>query len=384
MTTILYFRSPTPNKASVEELVGARDVAAKVGWQIRDFDLGTANVSELIRFWQPVGIIVECGEWSRDLDLRRLGDRPKVFIDQDPDKLPKKSFVVLHDSRDAGQLAARELLSTNFRHFAYVPAAEDWRWAREREEGFAHALKLNGFGYARFEPPQAKPDSPAYSQRLRSFLKKQPKPCALFAANDRAAERTLTEAHALGLSCPEDIAIVGTDNDATICEHTRPMLSSVQPNFRRGGELAALLLLAVLRDGRRFRGEHIRRYGNNGITRRTSTLAPKASADSEAQAALELIHREACNGLKAETILDCFTCSRGSAARRFRQATGNSILEEIHAVQLARIKTLLADDGLQLKSLADFCGFASANSLRKFFLRETGMTMTEWRRRCLA
>jgi AraC-like DNA-binding protein len=64
---------------------------------------------------------------------------------------------------------------------------------------------------------------------------------------------------------------------------------------------------------------------------------------------------------------------------RFRRATGHSILDEIHAVQLERVKELLSDPLMQLKSISDFCGFTNPNSLRKFFLRETGMTMSQWR-----
>ena len=381
MATVLYFRSPTPNNASVDELVGARDIAAKVGWQIRDFNIGADDIAGLIDFWQPAGIIVESGEWTKDLDFGLFRNTPTVYLDHDPDKLPKNSFVVLHDSSETGLLAARELLSTDFPNFAFLPPVRDWWWAREREDGFARGLKLNGFGYSRFKSSRTAPDTPAYSRQLRNFLAKLPKPCAVFAANDRAAERVLTECRDLGLSCPGDIALLGTDNDVTICEHTKPSLSSIQPNFRRGGELAAIMLLAVLRDGRRFRGERIRRYGNVDIIRRTSTLSPSSTTDAETLAARELIRREACNGLRAETVLGTYHCSRPTAARRFQQAAGRTILEEIHAVQLARIKSLLVDDGLQLKSLADLCGFGNANSLRKFFLRETGMTMTAWRKR---
>ena len=110
----------------------------------------------------------------------------------------------------------------------------------------------------------------------------------------------------------------------------------------------------------------------------------KLPPDRETQAALDLIRKEACNGLKAETVIRSYSCSRGPAARRFRAVTGHSIQEEIHAVQLTRIQTHLSDPGRQLKSLAGFCGFTNPNSLRKFFLRETGMTMSEWRRRHLS
>ena len=65
---------------------------------------------------------------------------------------------------------------------------------------------------------------------------------------------------------------------------------------------------------------------------------------------------------------------------RFRKATGKSILEAIHAVRLERTKELLRNPTIQLKSISDFCGFKHPNSLRKFFLRETGHTLSAWRR----
>ena len=64
---------------------------------------------------------------------------------------------------------------------------------------------------------------------------------------------------------------------------------------------------------------------------------------------------------------------------RFRQATGHSILEEIHRIQLERAKQILTESGRQIKSISDFCGFRNPNSLRKFFKRETGMTLSEWK-----
>ena len=94
---------------------------------------------------------------------------------------------------------------------------------------------------------------------------------------------------------------------------------------------------------------------------------------------LRRICREACNGLDAARVAALFPCSRRQAGNRFRRATGRSILEEIHAVQLERAMQLLRDTTVQLKAISDFCGFTNPNSLRKFFLRETGMTMSAYR-----
>ena len=91
------------------------------------------------------------------------------------------------------------------------------------------------------------------------------------------------------------------------------------------------------------------------------------------------VRREARNGLQAARVARIFPCSRRQADNRFRHATGRSILEEIHAVQLEHAKQLLRDTSVQLKSISDFCGFTNPNSLRKFFLKATGKTMTAWR-----
>ena len=106
-------------------------------------------------------------------------------------------------------------------------------------------------------------------------------------------------------------------------------------------------------------------------------------SDKAVAAALDHIRREACNGLGSSRVAAMFPCSRRQADNRFRRATGRSILEEIHAVQLERAKQLLRDTSVQMKAISDFCGFTNPNSLRKFFKKETGTTLSEWRGRTL-
>ena len=220
---------------------------------------------------------------------------------------------------------------------------------------------------------------------LRKFLKSLPLPCAVFVANDHPAERVISEATALGLSIPEELSILGVDNYEPICEYTTPKLSSVKPDFRRGGNLAALLLAAAIRDRSHFRGSRIRHYGTLQIVRRESTqISLTGGKNPEVAEALKLIRNRACEGLTAEDVLATFSCSRTSAAARFRATTGQSILEEIHAVRLDRVKAMLSDRNRQLKTITEFCGFRSQSTLRKFFLRETGVTMTKWRKQHLS
>jgi LacI family transcriptional regulator len=213
---------------------------------------------------------------------------------------------------------------------------------------------------------------------LRRFLESLPKPCAVFAANDKTGEQVLSAARMSGLDVPNDIAVIGVDNFEPICEHTTPPLSSVEPDFRLGGETAALMLLAAAMSKGRFRGSRIQTFGPLRIVRRASSRLLRRN-DQHVADAIDLIRREACCGLRSSRVAALFPCSRRMADIRFAKATGHSILAEIHAVQLDRAKQLLKNNNMPLKAISDFCGFVNSNSLRKFFRKETGMSMSRWR-----
>lgn len=384
MKVVLYFQSQSKTSSAAEKLVGVREIAAKADLHVQVVDTFTPErrTRRLISFWNPAGMIVECGERTDDLSaFAGFRNTPIVFIDRDPATLPKGSFCVRHDSVTAGQEAAKDLIMTGFENFAFVPFPGSWRWNDERRAGYLESLELNGHACSIFKSRHQDIDSPDYARDLRSFLKRLPKPCAIFVANDHPAEKVIAEAKLLGFRIPEQLAVLGVDDYEPICEHTKPRLSSVKPDFRRGGNLAALMLIAALRDGRKFRGDHVRKYGTLQIIRRESTRIMPKSVDAEVDAALRFIRNVACNGLAAESVMRTFSCSRTLAAAKFRRVTGHTILEEIHATQLERIKELLTYPDQQLKTISDFCGFKSPNSLRKFFLRETGMTMSAWRRK---
>ena len=182
----------------------------------------------------------------------------------------------------------------------------------------------------------------------------------------------------LNLSLPHDLSVIGVDNYANVCETTSPTLTSVEPDFRRAGVSAAMMVLEIAQASNRSAIERRRSYGPLRVVRRASTRV-LARHDPEVAAALEMIETNACAGLTAAQVVKLFPCSRVYAEMRFRKATGQSILEAIQSVRLERAKELLRNPGQQIKAIADFCGLKSQNSLCKFFLKKTGMTMSAWR-----
>ena len=384
METILYFQSRSRINAG-EKLDGVRRIADKFHWHVQVVEglPNGATVRRLMDFWKATGAIVECGGQDARINPAIFGFLPVVFLDHDPSCLPSNAFCVTHDSAETGAMAARELMRAGAKNFAFVPYPERRFWSEERERGFCEALLLNGFACSVFNGRRAKNNTVKYQKELRTFIAHLPKPCAVFAANDRVAGEVAVAAQYAGVEIPGELMLIGVDNALEICEKTVPSLSSIKPDFTRGGTMAALMLVAALRDKDGYRGSRRRTFGPLHVVSRASTRTFHAH-DPVVLAVLDLIRREGCTGLTAEEALKLFPCARRQAEIRFRKATGRSVLEEIHAVRLERAKELLRRGDMPMKVIADFCGFENPNSLGKFFKAKTGKTMTNWRDSCTA
>ncbi len=379
MATILYFQPPTKTFAP-EKLAGVRDIIEKRNHYVQIIEEKPTSrlVEDLWTFWNPLGAIIDCGGEYNNIDAGVFGSHPVVFIGHDPDSIPKKCLLVSNDQRETARAAARELLATGYENFAFVHNVDHKKWSHLRERAFSEAIAINGRPCAVLRPSDTENSSVEWIRKLRRFLAALKKPCAVFAANDKTAESVISAATLEGFDSPDDIAIVGVDNYEPICEHVTPRLTSIEPDFRRGGRLAATMLLELAASKGEWRGARTQTFGPLRVVRRASTRMLSVP-DKAVTEALDLIRREACNGLQSARVAAIFPCSRRQADTRFRQATGRSILEEIHIVQLERAKELLRDTTIHLKAISDFCGFTNPNSMRKFFLKATGMTMTAWR-----
>lgn len=380
MKTLLYFH-PVRSTSWGPIVDGVKDIAQKAGWHVQEVNVPPThrNLEELGRFWNPVGVIIDAGAGFGGISTLDLNLHPTVLIDPDPTNLPPGAYTVRHDSVVTANLAARELLATGFTHFAYVPYPKERFWSTERETAFTKSIEINGGTCRVFRARSASgADSPEYLRRLREFVAALPRPCGIFAANDHTAAGVLTTARLLELSVPDDIAVIGVDNYANICEDTTPPLSSIEPDYYRAGTTAAMLMMEIVQTGKEPKLLRGRTFGPVRIVRRASTRILRHH-DADVEAALELIQKESCAGLTAERVTRLFACSRVYAEMRFRKATGQSILETIQAVRLERAKELLRNPDRQIKAIADFCGFKNPTALCKFFRSKTGQTMSAWR-----
>ena len=215
-----------------------------------------------------------------------------------------------------------------------------------------------------------------FYRELGPWVASLPRPCGIFAANDKVASRVLNACELEGIKVPESIAVVGVDDDEMICENAEPTLSSVRPDFEGGGFLAAELLDKVMKRPNR-RPERLK-YGSKKIVRRNSTRMFKRH-DEAVRDAVEWVRLNACKGIAPADVIARIGGSRRSAEMRFRDFSGRSIGEEITAVRLERAKELLSMPLVPIDSIYAECGYADPTSLRKAFRKVFSQSPREWR-----
>ena len=187
----------------------------------------------------------------------------------------------------------------------------------------------------------------------------------------------LQACHHLGLVLPDDVALMGVDNDELICEVTRPTLTSIQPNAESAGWMGVELLARKLADPA-LASIHLH-YNPGHLVRRQSTLRLKRH-DSRVGTVLETLRRTNGN-ISRNEILGLLGDSRRNAEIRFKRATGHTILEEIHAQRVAAAQEMLLARELRIGEIAVRCGFKSEASFRRIFAETVGMSARAWRQK---
>ena len=368
-------------RARAEMLAGVREFmrGTDLNLVVLESDGSPFPVRKLISFWHPVGCIVEGNGKNVTVDTippNAFGDLPVVYLGCEAPIMPKGATNVVHDAVAASNAAARELLSLDFRNFAFVGVCGK-TWSARRREAFAAALETNGEQMAAIDFDMASSvDYESEAKRLRVWLSALPKPCGLMAANDAMAEIVLSICKMSSIAVPDEIAVIGVDDAESICENTTPKLSSVRPDFRQGGSLAARLLV------KKIQGDTAQRrvvFSVYGLVRRGSTRVFRRK-DAEVADALERIWAPDGVFLNAKDVLSGFSCSRRNAEIRFRLMTGRSVLQELAAARLQRAKKLLAETSLQISEVAANCGYRFTTHFRKLFRAETGMNPLAWRK----
>lgn len=287
-------------------------------------------------------------------------------------KLRRCSFFNI-DSERIGEVAAQTLLEAgNYVAHGFVGFAPSCVWSRSRGAFFARELRRNGRYAIRIFKGEPQTDAEA----LQGWLTALPKPAGVFAANDYTADFVLKACARCDLHVPDDLAVLGVDDDPVFCVHTRPTLSSIHPDFAEMGYLAAQELLRLV-SGQCAGARHVV-AGTPTVTGRMST-APCSPAGRLVRRIDEIIAARACRGLDSNVIADELRISRRLLDLRYRQYKGMSVKEAVVRARIDRAKHLLAYSGHSIGTISRMCGYRTESYLGQLFQRLEGVSMGDYR-----
>jgi LacI family transcriptional regulator len=336
--------------------------------------------------WEGDGVIARIENRPMAKAIRKLG-LPVVDL----------RFLLPHlhlpsvrtDDEAIARLAAEHLVERGFRHFAFC-GFNGADYSDIRRDRFARRIAAAGFPCHIFaERDQLREATTLeyeeyglkYEDQVELWLKGLAKPVGLMACNDIRGQQVLTACRAVGLAVPDEVAVIGVDNDDVLCELSDPPLSSIVPNSERIGYEAAALLDRMMA-GKKPPPAPVIVPPAGIVTRRSTEVL--AMDDRHIASAVRFIREHACEGINVSDVLRAVPLSRSALERRFAATLGHSPKEEILRVRLNRAKQLLAETDFPLSLVAEKIGLEHAEYLNVIFKKKTGITPGRFRDQALA
>ncbi|WP_419193699.1 XylR family transcriptional regulator [Kolteria novifilia] len=355
----------------------ARYAAEKGPWSIR---LEPRNLQDppprWLTGWDGDGIIVRCESATMARAVLATG-LPVIDV---RGSVPDTGIPLVGVDNDSiADAAFDHFQERGFRHLAWCDFVGRKRlWIDQRRGRLARRTADAAISFATF-PVRRRARHGAWSPRemtdLKDWLAGLPRPVGILASDDEQAHTVLNAARQLPLRVPDDVAVLGIDNDEIFCRASNPPLSSVDVNAVAVGYQAAAMLAQRMRGGRVPARTYLPPRGV--VTRPSTDIVAVESPD--AAAALRYIREHACRPIDAPHVAGYLSISRSTLDRTLQTAIGQSATAAIMQVRLAQVKADLANTDLPLTAIASRAGFASAQHLANLFRERIGTTPGRYR-----
>jgi len=272
--------------------------------------------------------------------------------------------------------AAEHFMERGFRHFGYY-GDERFNWSKWRRDSFVKYVTAAGHQCAVFtRSASGTPDWEQQNRALSEWVSQLPKPVGILASYDDRALQLLETCRRLEVAVPDEVAVLGVNNDELLCDLADPPLSSVVPNARRAGYEAAVLLDRMMNGKNVPPAAHL--FEPLGVATRQSTEV-LAVTDPHISSAVRFIREQACQGIQVQDVLKRVPLSRRIFEKRFLKAIGRSAHDQIQAVKIGRVKALLTETDLLLAQIAERSGFAHVEYMSAAFKKIVGIPPRNYR-----
>ena len=335
-----------------------------------------------LRTWSGDGILVRLDD-VRMLEAVLAAGVPAVDVRGRLHDSPLP--LVGGDNREMTRLVFQHLREQGLRQFAFcgLPAGSgDNRFLDLRRSTFlglaqqvgccCHVFEISG------DEQHSAPDWEQEIDRMAQWLRDLPKPIGVMACDDHRGFQLLDACRREEIVVPDEVAVVGVNNDTVLCHLAHPPLSSIDPGAVRIGYEAAACLDEMMQ-GRATPREPVFLEPWRLVVRQSSDVI--AVEDRDVAAALRYIRTHACLGIRVEDLLREFATSRSSLERRFRRHVGRTPKSEILRVQMNQAQLLLADSELPISEIARRTGFGNEKYFSDAFVRELGLRPGAYRSR---
>ena len=358
---------------------GVARFARENNWHLTTDMLYAATIP---RGWKGDGIISNVGYWKELADFVRSARCPRVEL-----TMVRKDLGLPYvdgDHRAIGRLAAQHFLERGYRRFAWFPFTND-PLNNERRAGFLETIGRERFGLVDLPPLHELRDFTwrenwaKNQEQIARTLEALPKPVGIFCYNDCAAANILNVCQKLGIAVPEQLAIIGVDNDELLCDAVTVPLTSVVHDLEEVGYQGALLLERLMNHETKHPEPPL--IGPKGIVPRRSTDMLSVEHLGVARALGYIRQNYGKTSLQVPEIVAAVGMSRRPLEVAFKNETGRTINQEIVRIRIEKAKELLAARKTTIAAIAKESGFVRPNHLNRVFRSHTGVSPGSYRKK---
>jgi len=277
-----------------------------------------------------------------------------------------------------GELAANHFLDRGFRNFGYC-GLENRFWSHLRRGGFQERVKKSGYEVSIYRQPKSNKDRVWTREQyfLADWLKSLPLPIGIFACNDERARNVIESCMLSGLRIPEDVAVLGVNNDDFTCEMADEPISSIALSLDQAGYEAAGLLAQMMTDNERINARIIVEP-NRVVTRHSTNIL--AVDDDYVREAIKFIRQHVREPIQVTDVARAVSLSRTALYEKFQRFLGYSAHQYIKRTRTEEIARLLAESEMSIHEIALAMGFSSEAHIAMYFHKYKGMNPSQYRR----
>lgn len=338
--------------------------------------IGIDGILKWAKEWEADGII---GQFYNDEEVEKFTQAKIPVIAQDFKERFTDIPNITGAYKETGRLGAEYFLKKGFRNFAFYGFG-NIVWSRERAEGFEERIQEAGFDVHYYEHKDSHAIDLWYYKpsALSVWLKSLPKPIALMTCDDNQGHHITEAAKHAGIRIPDEVAVLGVDNDEMVCDLSDPPLSSIELDSEKSGYEAARSMEQMIEE-KTCCAPDIVVKATQVVTRHSTDIF--ASKDKYIVSALKYIHGNLDKNLKVDQVLKEVPLSRRSLEKRFIMTTGYPVYEYIYNQRIEKFTQKLLETDMTIFEIALDLGLSDSKNIARQFKQIKGVTPMEYRKK---